>query len=345
MTFKESDLLKTLVGVPGGTGFVVEGVSDQDDAAVLQLPQGFELCATTDFVRGTGFTLFQRGYLSFRDLGRYVVGANVSDLAAMGATPLCYLSVVRYESSRTLADIQELLAGISEACADLKCPLVGGDSGSYHADVLSGTALGYVPSGRRLSRKTMRAGDALFVSGEVGGAGAALAAALAGKEKELSQAFDQAVGRWKALAPRTALGQALVGLADRVSAMDVSDGITASLNQLQRITGLGFQIHASALPIADSTVQIAKALGHDPVHLACSASVDFELLVSCPPAAAESVLGAARQVGVSLARIGSVTADPKVKFVREDGSLYETTPGVPWDHQVADMARIFDPHG
>jgi thiamine-monophosphate kinase len=343
--FRESDVLKRLLKARTAPSHVLEGVNEQDDCAVLSVPSDVDLCATTDFVRGTGFALHRLGYLSMRQLGRYVVAANVSDLAAMGAKPLAYLSVVRYGPDRTLEEVEDILLGIEDACEAFECPLVGGDSGSYERDVLTGTALGVVPRGRRLSRTTVLAGDIIFVSGAIGGAAAALGAAVAGVEKARPAAFQRALDRWRQPSPRTALGRALVDLPVRVSCMDISDGLTASLQQLVRISGLGFVIDSKRLPIDPSVQELALELGIDPVHLACSASVDFELLVTCAAEHAPMVMASAAASNTALAEVGRCLPGGEIQFLREDGSPFSETPGAPWDHQANDLSRFFHAKG
>lgn len=338
--FKESDVLNALLLDGRGNPFhVIEGVAEQDDAAVLAVPVDHEICVTTDFVRGTGFTLHQRGWLSMRDLGRYLVAANVSDLAAMGAAPHAFLSVVRYAPERTLDDVRELLGGIDEACAEFRCPLVGGDSGSYHADVLSGTAIGIVPRGRRLSRHTIKSGDVVLVSGCIGGGAAALAAAVS-DVAVAPGSLDLAVARWRRPKPRIGLGCALLDVPYRVSCMDVSDGLTASLTQLARISGLGFEINPARLPIDPSATAIARTLSLNELALACGASVDFELLVACPANALDAVTAAAAAAGTPLTMIGRCTTGGRV-VLSSGAAAGDPLPGEPWDHQSADMRALF----
>lgn len=339
--FGESDLLRSLIASSNTDELILEGVREQNDCAVFSVPEGCEICATTDFVRGTGFTLFKRGYLSFEDVGRYVVAANLSDLAAMGAAPLGYLSVVRYLPDRDRADVDAMLAGIQTACDDYSCSLVGGDTGTYVSDVLSGTAIGYLPKSKRLSRHTAEAGDVLFVTGEIGGAGAAMAAELGGVAEELAEPFAACLNRWKRPEPRLNFGKSLLGIDQRISAMDVSDGLTASLLQLKRIAGLGFIIEADALPISQEVRAIADRLCKDPVDLACSASVDFELLIACHPSAAESVMQAANDCSLAISQIGYATREDEIVFLDKEGQAFSGVPGVPWDHQVKDVSEIY----
>lgn len=339
---KESDILQYLVqSATNRSSLVLEGVVEQDDGAVLKVPSGFDVCATTDFVRGTGFHLFKEGYLSLEDVGFYVVAANVSDLAAMGAKPLCYLSVVRYKSDRTFADISAMILGIANACDQFACPLVGGDTGSYEADVLSGTALGIVKSGRQLSRHTLRPNSAIFVSGDIGRPAAALAAVSNNSVDCCRVAFEKALQRWRRPSPRVELGLALVDSGLPISCMDVSDGLTASLQQLNRISGCGFEIDGKKLPIDASVLEIAKEVGSDPIHLACSASVDFELLFSSPLESVEQVLEIGKRTGVPVSYIGQTTKDNDIRMRKPEGDFFDALPGIPWDHQVSDITAVF----
>jgi len=339
--FGETDLLRFLVDSSKVRELVIEGVREQDDCAVLSVPEGYEVCATTDFVRGTGFTLFKRGHLSLEDVGRYVVVANLSDLAAMGASPLGYLSVVRYLPEREQSEVEAIMAGIQAACDDHSCSLIGGDSGTYDCDVLSGTAIGYLPKGKRLSRHTAKSGDVLMVTGEIGGAGAAMAAELGGLAQELPEEFANCLRRWQQPQPRLAFGQRLLRIAERISAMDVSDGLTASLLQLRRITGLGFSIEGNALPISSAVRTIAARLGKDPIDLACSASVDFELLICCPESAVEQVKQASTDCSLAISIIGRVSDSGNIVFSNSLGETLSNVPGVPWDHQVSDVSEIY----
>jgi len=341
-TVRESDVLRLLIeNAASNSVGVVEGVGDQDDCAVLRIPPDEELCVTTDFVRGTGFHLFRTGHLSLEDVGYYVVAANVSDLASMGAKPLGYLSVVRYKSDRTIEEINGILRGISAACTAFECPLVGGDTGSYEADVLSGTALGTVRVGHRLSRKTMRPEQALFVSGDLGRPAAALAVVSNDIQQSVDGEFQDALAKWRRPTPRIQLGMELAAAELPIGCMDVSDGLTASLQQLTRIANCGFKVDTAALPINPSVRRIAECIKTDPVHLACSASVDFELLFSAPVEESRRVMEMGDKLGIPISHIGYTTLAPSIVMTKGDGDRYEALPGTPWDHQVSDITKVF----
>jgi len=349
MKLKESDILRHLVQsvVSAPSKFILEGVKEQDDCAVLAPQSDTEICLTTDFVRGTGFHLFRTGHLSFRDVGRYVVAANVSDLSAMGATPVGYLSIVRYANGRTADEVMEILDGISEACREFDCTLIGGDSGSYEADVLAGTAIGYVKKGARLSRRALNSGHAIYVSGDVGRPATALAmvinqASLAQNVSERQEKIlDRLLERWRRPVPRISLGQALSQSGLVSSCMDVSDGLTASLLQLKQINGFGCDLIGENIPIDWSVKEAATLLEKEVFDLACGASVDFELLFTAPENVESKLSSIASEVGVSISRIGTVRSDDKLRFFPIGTSTVDHLPGIPWDHQYSNITEMF----
>jgi thiamine-monophosphate kinase len=110
---------------------LVSSTEDADDCAVYDLPGTLSLVVGTDFVRGTKFTLFQEGYLDYFDVGYYQVVANLSDIAAMGATPTGLTTVIRYPDTLEDAAFIQIVEGIKEAASVYKTPIVGGDIGSY----------------------------------------------------------------------------------------------------------------------------------------------------------------------------------------------------------------------
>ena len=199
-----------------------------DDAALLLPPAGHELAVSTDtLVAGVHFPLGT----SARDLGWKALAVNLSDLAAMGATPAwALLSLTLPESAREFVD--GFAQGFAELAAQHGVALVGGDTtrGPLAVGV---TVHGFVPPGRALRRDGARAGDLVFVTGTLGDAAAGLrcldraderAAALFNAPSDTREAL---VGRLNRPTPRIAAGAALRELAS--ACIDVSDGLLADL--------------------------------------------------------------------------------------------------------------------
>src|SRR6266700_3016755 len=130
--------------LPGAISSVqlMMNADDNDDCAVYDFPGNLSLVVGMDFVRGPGFVLFQERYLNYFDLGYYLVVANLSDIAAMGATPIGMTTVIRYRASLTDKDFTQILEGIKAAAAYYQTPIVGGDIGEYTETVLAATAFG-----------------------------------------------------------------------------------------------------------------------------------------------------------------------------------------------------------
>ena len=216
-----------------------------DDAALLLPPAGHELAVSTDtLVAGVHFPLGT----SARDLGWKALAVNLSDLAAMGATPAwALLSLTLPDSAREFVD--GFAQGFAELAAQHGVALVGGDTtrGPLAVGV---TVHGFVPPGRALRRDGARAGDLVFVTGTLGDAAAGLrcldraderAAALFNAPSDTREAL---VGRLNRPTPRIAAGAALRELAS--ACIDVSDGLLADLGHVAARSGVGKALEADS---------------------------------------------------------------------------------------------------
>ena len=129
----ERDKLKILRRIlakapsPNQDTAVLVGVDAQDDAAVLRLRNNLQFVISSDFIRGTQFYLFQLGYLNHFDVGYYLVVANLSDIAAMGARPIGLTTVVRYGPTQTDEQFEQVFLGIRSAADDYGVSVVGGE--------------------------------------------------------------------------------------------------------------------------------------------------------------------------------------------------------------------------
>lgn len=227
-------------------------------------------------------------------IGHKALAVNLSDLAAMGAQP------VGFTLALALPSVDEVwLASFSKAMLALAsraaCPLVGGDT-TRGPLTISVTVMGLVPAAHALRRDGARAGDDIWVSGELG------AAALAVAQRQQGLIADaHAAHRLDWPMPRLAAGIGLRGIAS--AAMDISDGLAGDLGHLLTASGrccgqsLGAELMASQLPLAAPLHALprAEALRH-----ALHGGDDYELLFTAPPDRAATIsrlLPEARRVG------------------------------------------------
>jgi len=308
----EFDLIAEIKArAPTGTG-VVLGIDD--DAAVLQPAPGTQLVATTDnLVAGRHFVDKGDNAATAEEIGHLALAVNLSDLAAMGATPRwCLLTLTLPEADS--AWLREFLNGFLALAAEHHCALVGGNiaRGPLNIGV---TALGEVPAGKFATRSGARPGQRIVVTGTLGDAAAGLTLARPPGDP-LRERLLQPV-------PRIAAGLELAEIADAL--IDISDGLLADLAHM--IGELGAEIHCNQLPTSSA---LAEALPDDRERwLLQFAGGDYELLaVVANDAKLPAAVG-----GVELTEIGRVTDSGKIECLDAEGKVFETSESG-WDHFV-----------
>ncbi|QFU85873.1 thiamine-phosphate kinase [Amycolatopsis sp. YIM 10] len=315
---------------------LLAGVEAQDDCAVFRFRGDHELVVGSDYVRGPKFRLYEMGHLDEYDLGYYLVAANLSDIAAMGARPIGLLSVVRYPPDMTDAVFRRVLEGIRDACAAWECPNVGGDIGGAERLILSASALGVCPAGGTLFRTGAKPGDAICLTAATGFAGAAMAYLRAADPHPLIEEthLETMLAYWRRPVARIESGLALSASGVVTSCQDTSDGLKAALAGLAQAGAVGVEVQEKALQVPDAVSAVAAHLGLDPLSVVLGDSVDFELLFTAP----EDQLGllAGR---LDFHQVGVVTERRDVVLVREDGTRAEL-PGKAWRHTPRDPADV-----
>ncbi len=250
-----------------------------DDAAVFAPPAGRELVAAADaMVAGVHFLPDDPPGL----IGRKLLRVNLSDLAAMGATPLYYLMTVSIPTGTPDAWLAGFAAGLAADQREFGIALLGGDTTSTPGPIsLSLTVIGDVAPGRAIRRSGARAGDLVCVTGTIGD-GALGLRALRG---ELADPTGFLAGRYRL--PRPRLGFPMESVS---AAIDVSDGLVQDLGHLCRAAGLGAEIDAARVPLSEA----ARAAGPDWLATCLTGGDDYELLLAVPP---ERVPAAATAIG------------------------------------------------
>lgn len=212
-----------------------------DDCAVSDIPANSQLVSCVDvLVVGRHFPLTTSPYA----IGYKAVAVNLSDLAAMGATP--YAVLLGLSLPKTLANdawLSEVSRGLADSCAPFGVELIGGDTTQSDTLTVSVTALGFVPQGEAISRSGAQVGDVVCVSGEIGSASFALQHILNGQATELQPALDLPK-------PQVTLGQRLRGFAH--SMIDISDGLGQDLGHILKASHVGAKVYLDAIPAADA---------------------------------------------------------------------------------------------
>ncbi len=269
-------------------------VGPGDDGAVLD--DGL-VVVTDTVVDGVHLRL---GWCTPADAGWKALAVNVSDLAAMGATPTAAVCAATLPPDPPAGLADGVADGLLAAAAELGCPLVGGDVTSGPVLVLTVTALGHL-DGPPVLRGGARPGDTVLVTGPLGGPAAAVAALTDGRSDHPGTA------RLHRPQPRVAAG----GVARRAGAtamIDVSDGLAADLGHVCDESGVGVEVEATAVPVAEGA-DLAQAL---------SGGDDYELAVCTPDAAA--LVGAFSAAGLpEPVAVGRITAGPDRVVVGRDG--------------------------
>lgn len=295
-------LLKPLAkGFPGALNLA-------DDAAVVEVPEGRSLVIAKDaIIAGVHFLKDDPADTVAQKLLR----VNLSDLAAMGAEPLAYLSVIARPKDLGRSWLEGFARGLAEDQQRFDLHLIGGDVVSTPGPLmLSCTILGLVETGRALRRAAARPGDVVWVSGTLGDAALGLRV-LKGLAATEDEAF-YLVERYRCPQPRLELGRRLVGVAH--AAIDVSDGLAADLTHILDESAVSAKIDAAMLP----TSTVAHGLPGW-LEAAVGGGDDYELLFTAAADATAEIERIGRELGLQLTAIGRIEAGTGLELVDERG--------------------------
>ena len=305
---------------PSPPDVLIVGIGD--DAAVAPPVRGELQVLTTDaLVEGVHF---ETAFSGFADVGYKALAVNVSDIAAMGATPRLALLSLILPDLLAVSDLEALLDGFGEMAAAAKTVVAGGNiTRSPGPLVVDVTVVGSVRPRRILTRSGGRAGDALFVTGSVGSAGAGLGwlrahARSAGAQPE-EGGIAECVRRHRRPEPRLRLGAVAGRTRAATACMDLSDGLADAVAQLAGQSGTGAVIDAAALPVPAAAARWYESQGMDPVRASMAAGDDYELLFAIPTQGRGRFRNLLRHAGgVPVTRIGELTTDRRLVLRRGD---------------------------
>lgn len=287
-------------------------VGPGDDCAVLAPSRGAQ-CITTDaIVEDVHFT---RAAFSPADIGHKALAVNLSDLAAMGATPrwfVCALALPRDYPPRELSALARGMAALARAH---RIALVGGNFTAARELSVTLTAAGEL-SHPPLTRAGARPGDLLYVSGTLGDARLGLQQLQRGVRRGSS------VRRQRRPEPRVALGRLAARFAS--AGMDVSDGLAQDLGHLCAASRVGVELALERLPLSPA---VRAALGPEG---ALAGGEDYELLLAVPPGRGQAFERACARAGERVTRVGHLTREQG--WVIRNGAGRLLTAPVGFDH-------------
>ena len=305
-----------------------------DDAAVLAVRRGEELVVTTDF--SLEDVHFRRGWHAPEAVGHKCLARGLSDIAAMGARPVAAfvsLAVPREFTRGRRSWVDRFYDGLLALAEQWSVPLAGGDlaqsPGGAHAQAAADiVVIGGVERGRALLRSGAKPGDALYVTGSLGGAAAELRALMRTNNRTPAQPRARFHGVTEATAehphffpePRVGVGRALVRGRLATAAIDISDGLSVDLEHLCEESRLRAEVDAALLPLGRGATLNDALHGGD----------DYELLFTAGAGARVP----RRIVGVPVRRIGRMlqgkSGAPRMTLLT-DGRRRELKPEG-WQH-------------
>jgi len=269
----EFELIKRMLAGLSATGRpVIAGIGD--DAAVLHPPKGKVQLVTTDMlVENVHFRLntaspFQIGWRS--------LAVNISDIAAMGGEPTYAFISIGLSRDATVELVDEIYSGMRKVAEAYSVDIVGGDTVSAPQIVINVALLGEVEAENLLLRSGAKAGDALVVTGDLGGSDAGLNILehnlpVEGTEKHLTPT------------PRVREGRLLAKSGYVTSMIDISDGLASEVHHICQESGTGAKLCMKDIPLSHNVRRVAELIDKKPHDLALYGGEDFELLFTCQP--------------------------------------------------------------
>ena len=298
-----------------------------DDCAILRVPnvggQQQDALITTDFsLEGIHF---RRDWHSPESVGHRCLARGLSDIAAMGGQPVAAFLSLALPRGLPQSWVSRFIGGLIGLAEKYGVPLAGGDTAESPDGILADiVVVGVAPQGRAILRSGARAGDRIYVSGELGGSAAALRRMQKPKtSRQKSKPNPRDYPRHFFPEPRIALGRVLREKALASAMIDTSDGLSTDLAHLCQESGVGAEILGEAVPLAS----VGRPSREVDLELALDGGEDYELLFTARPG---------RRVpssiaGVSITPIGRITPGRKTFLMNRSGSRREVKP-LGWEH-------------
>lgn len=285
-----------------------------DDAAIFRLRQADTVMAVDTFVEGVHFT---KKTLTPAQIGSRLLRVNLSDLAAMGATPLCYLVSIVVPENADPSYIEAIFAGMETDAKAYGIDLIGGDTVMGRELTISLTIVGSVPEEKARLRSDARTGDVVFVTGTLGDSRAGLALLLQEKTIENDLLRQELLRAHQQPTPRIEFAQALRPLA-RVALNDISDGLANELHEIAESSAVSLTVVDAAVPVSEGLRLWEEERQTNYKYFG---GEDFELVGTVSRDDFPFVQQAGERLGLAVTKIGTVdkAATGGAVFVEKNG--------------------------
>ena len=277
-----------------------------DDCAAFRPRPGMDLLVTCDtMVEGRHYL---SRHISALDLGRRAMTINISDIGAMGGTPVYALVSLGLQSNTPAEDVDALYMGFLDALRPFQAVIMGGNiTRSGGADFIDITLIGEIPSGTWVRRSTARPGDVILVTGYPGEAAAGLQILLS--DPSAPGLRDHPLVKAYITPSHRAIEGAAIARSGLATAMiDISDGLLGDLGHICDQSRVGARLHQKGLPLRPPLREAARQLQRDPIEFVLGSSDDYELIITCPPEKVEEIVSVVAASGpLPITAIGEIT--------------------------------------
>ena len=279
-----------------------------DDAALFRPRAGHELILTCDwFLEGTHFL---RDKHPPDSVGWKCLARALSDVAAMGGVPRCFLLSLALPTSHTGRWLHEFLGGLRRASRRFGCVMAGGDTSHRREILINITTIGEVRSGLAVLRSGAREGDLIYVTGRLGEADLGLQ--FLRKSKRRTPKCNPFLRKHLYPEPRISLGKWLAERRLATAMMDISDGLSSDLRRLCAASRVGGALlDSDSFPIARVPASLKSRVG-DPLQSALHGGDDYELLFTARPGTLPGLPW--HRSGIPIHPIGYITSGPNIVF-------------------------------
>jgi len=268
-----------------------------DDCAAIDIGDKFLLVTTDMMVTKWHMPKGMGPY----DIGWSIVAVNLSDIAAMGGKPLGIVTAIGITRGHPIEYLEQMVDGMNDCARRFGTSVVGGDTKEHEDIVLCGTALGEVDKDKILLRRGAKAGDLVAVTGCLGKAGAGFYSLK--RQLGLKDAEDALKRPWPRIKEGMALGDSMIA----TSCMDISDGLSSSVFELSRNSGMTYEIDYARIPKAKEVEMAFHDLERQK-DLVLNFGDDFELLFTIKREAEGELAALSEKLGCPLTVIGKVTS-------------------------------------